>query len=253
MPYLKINGIKAYFSGDIKRESLPVLFCHGSGGGHQHWHYQRKNLPLSVNPIVFDLPGHGHSEGNAFDKISLYREWVRSFYKTLGLNRHILAGHSMGGAIALSYALKYPENLSGLILISTGASLKVAPAILEKLQNSRIPETMLNLLYAPDAPEQLINLGRREIANLDPSVCLADFTACNSFDIMEQLPLIKIPSLIICGSQDIMTPIKYSRFLKENLIHSRMEIIEKAGHMVMLEKPQAVTQAITNFIEEDLL
>lgn len=253
LPYLRINGIKTYYSGDKEKAGVPVLFCHGSGGGHHHWHYQCKNMPLSVNPFAVDLPGHGRSEGKAFDDINMYREWVRSFSKNLGLENYILAGHSMGGAIALAYALKYPDALSGLILVSTGARLRVLPAILEKLQERKIPDIMLKHLYAPGAPKQLIDLGRREITTLDPSVCLADFRACNNFDIIENLFRIKTPSLIVCGDQDNMTPVKYSLFLKEKLQQSRLEIIEEAGHMVMLEKPQAVNRAIANFIEEDLI
>jgi len=112
---------------------------------------------------------------------------------------------------------------------------------------------MLESLYDPDAPGELVKRGRREIENSDPSVYLADLKACDSFDIMECLHRIKAPTLIICGSEDRMTPVKYSRFLDQNIPRSRLEIIDKAGHMVMLEQPEAVNRAIAQFVEEDLL
>ncbi len=253
MPYLEIDKKKAYYSGNKNRNGIPLLFCHGSGGGHHHWHYQFKALPPSVNPLAVDLPGHGRSEGAALDCISLYRDWIHRFSRALEIQNFILAGHSMGGAIALAYNLQYPEEVRGLILAGTGARLRVLPAFLEELRQHNVPETMLEYLYAPDAPEELLNLGRREMENTDPAVYLADLTACDNFDIKDNLHQIEVPGLIICGSEDRLTPVKYSQFLKEKLPQSRLEIIDGAGHMVMLEKPETVNRSIAQFIEEVLI
>jgi len=253
MPYVEIEGQKFYYSGHKRKDGLPLLFCHGSGGGHHHWLYQLKNLPPFINPLSVDLPGHGRSEGKAREDIGLYRDWLRRFVKALGLEQFLLGGHSMGGALALAYALQYPEEVRGLILVGTGARLRVRPSFLEELSRGSVPEAMLESLYDPDAPGELVKRGRREIENSDPSVYLADLKACDSFDIMECLHRIKAPTLIICGSEDRMTPVKYSRFLDQNIPRSRLEIIDKAGHMVMLEQPEAVNRAIAQFVEEDLL
>ncbi len=252
MPYVDIEGKKVYYHGSTSREGIPLLFCHGSGGGHHHWHYQHKEAPRAVNPLALDLPGHGRSEGKAPDSIALYRDWLERFIKALKLESFILAGHSLGGAIALAFALEYPAYIRGLILFGTGARLRVLPAFLEELKQDCVPEAMIDYLYAPGTSKKLVALGRREMKNNDPRVFLADLTACDNFDITEKLPLVKAPSLIICGSEDSLTPLKYSRFLEQNIPQSRLEIIEGAGHMVMLEKPEAVNRAIAKFIEEDL-
>lgn len=89
--------------------------------------------------------------------------------------------------------------------------------------------------------------------NTDPLIYLNDLKSCDRFDIRDNLHRISKPTLIICGSEDSLTPVKYSRFLEENLPQSRLEIINGAGHMVMLEKPEAVNRAIINFFEEGLL
>jgi len=252
MPYLELDGKRIYYSGNKNREGIPLLFCHGSGGGHHHWLYQFKAMPPPVNPLAVDLPGHGRSEGEALDDITAYRDFIYRFTSALDLGPFILAGHSMGGAVALSYALQYPEDLPGLILVGTGARLRVLPAFLEELKQGRIPEAMAGYLYAPDAPEELVALGHKEIANTAPSVYLADLTACDNFDVTDRLSQVKVPTLIICGSKDSMTPVKYSRYLDENIPQSRLEIIEGGGHMVMLEQAEAVNRAIAKFIEEDL-
>ncbi len=252
MPYLEVDGKSIYYSGNKNREGTPLLFCHGSGGGHHHWLYQFKAMPPAVNPLAVDLPGHGRSEGKALDDIDAYRDFIRRFFNALGLGSFVLAGHSMGGAIALSYALKYPEDLRGLILLGTGARLRVLPAFLEELRQGRVPEAMAGYLYAPDAPEELIDLGRKEIENSEPSIYLADLTACDNFNLIDKISRITVPALIICGSEDSMTPVKYSRYLDEHIPQSRLEIIEGAGHMAMLEQAEAVNRAIAKFIKEEL-
>ncbi len=253
MPYIEIDGKKYYYSGNPDREGIPLLFCHGSGGGHHHWHYQFKGTPPPVNPLAFDLPGHGRSQGKPLDNVYMYRDWVKRFSQSLGLETFILAGHSLGGAIAMAYALEHPGDLRALILIGTGARLRVLPAFLEELKQDRIPEAMIDYLYGPGAPDELVNLGLREMKNTAPTVYLADLTACDNFDIRENLSQICIPALIICGSEDILTPVKYSYFLEEKIPQSRLQVIEGGGHMVVLEQPEAVNRAIAKFIEEELL
>ncbi len=253
MPYLELDGNMVYFAGNQDKEGIPLLFCHGSGGGHHHWLYQLKAMPPPVKPLAFDLPGHGRSDNTPLDDVYMYRDWLKLFSQSFGLKNFILTGHSLGGAIAMAYALEHPEDLHGLILVGTGARLRVLPAFLEELKQGRVPETMIEYLYAPGASEELISLGLREMKNTAPEVYLADLTACDNFDIRENLSQISLPTLIICGSEDSLTPVKYSQFLKENIPQSRLEIIEGAGHMAMLEQPDAVNRAIAKFIEEDLL
>lgn len=252
MPLLEMEGKKYYYAGDAGRKGIPLLFCHGSGGGHHHWHHQLKNLPPETNPLAVDLPGHGRSEGAPAGDIAANRNWLHRFVKNLGLEPFVAAGHSMGGAIALDYALNYPEQTRGLILVGSGARLRVKPAFLEELKQDRVPQELLDYLYGPDASEQLISLGRREMENTDPAIYRADLTSCDRFDVMEQLGRIAAPTLLICGSEDRLTPVKYSQFLKDKIPVSRLAVIRDAGHMVMLENPEEVNRAIARFIKEDL-
>ena len=81
-----------------------------------------------------------------------------------------------------------------------------------------------------------------------PEVLYGDFLACDRFDIMNQVERIDLPTLILCGNEDEMTPVKYSQFLHQRIKGSRLEILPSAGHMVMMESPVAVNEKIKEFI-----
>jgi pimeloyl-ACP methyl ester carboxylesterase len=89
-----------------------------------------------------------------------------------------------------------------------------------------------------------------EMRKIALEVLLGDFEACDKFDIVERVSGIKVPTLIICGEDDKLTPVKYSEYLKANIQHSKLEIVVGAGHMVMLEKPKEFNKILDEFIKE---
>jgi len=250
LPYLEFDNHRYYYAGDLNREGLPLIFCHGSGGRHHHWLYQLKVLKDEANPIAVDLPGHGRSEGTPANTVTSYREWLYRFYKAAGVGPLVLAGHSMGGAIALDFALNHPDDVLGLILVGSGGRLRVLPDFLDELAKGSVPKSISEFLYGPAASKELLQKGQEEIMSTAASVYYADFCACDKFDVMEKLPRIEHPALMICGSEDSLTPVKYSRYLEDKLPRGQVEVIEGAGHMVMLEKPDQVNLAISNFFKQ---
>ncbi|OPL11081.1 MAG: hypothetical protein AVO34_03010 [Firmicutes bacterium ML8_F2] len=248
MPYLDLAEGRCFYSGNNNRGGMPVLFCHGSGGSHQHWLYQLKDLENICNPVAVDLPGHGRSEGKPAESIDQYATWLYQVSQTLGFKSPLLAGHSMGSAVALTMGLRYSSSVGGLILLGSGCRLRVLPDFLDNLKTGVMPAQMLDYLYGPDAPEVLLRMGRRELENADTAVYYADLNACNNFDATEDLPGIALPTLIICGSEDRLTPPKYSHFMKDKMPRSSLEIIPGAGHMAMLEQPDKVSWVISRFI-----
>lgn len=250
MPHIEIDKHSYYYAGDFSRAGKPLVFCHGSGGRHHHWLYQLKSLKETAKPIAVDLPGHGRSEGEPADDIAVYRNWLHQFIKKNGVESPVIAGHSMGGAIALDFALQYPDDYLGLILVGSGGKLRVLPAFLEELQKGSVPDSLSQYLYGPAASEELLEKGRKEVKDTAASIYYADLSACDKFDVMDKLIQIKKPVLIICGSEDRLTPIKYSHYLQEKLPDGQIAVIDGAGHMVMLEKPDQVNQAINNFIKQ---
>jgi pimeloyl-ACP methyl ester carboxylesterase len=226
------------------------VFLHGAGGTHQHWLYQVRDLTPSPT-YALDLPGHGRSEGPGRDCITAYGDWVVAFLDAAGLERAVLVGHSMGGGIALDLALRVPWRLAGLGLVATGARLRVAPAILEALQQD--PEAAVQLIsewaFGPETPAEMARLGRRQMQAIPPDIIHGDFVACDTFDVMQQVDQIAIPTLVLCGTRDILTPAKYSVYLRDHLQDATLQLVEGAGHMVMVERPGAVVQALTALID----
>jgi len=250
VPRIEIKGQSYYYAGSPDPGKAALLFCHGAGGSHRHWLYQLEGLKEKAAPLAVDLPGHGNSSGEPASEIGSYREFLREFIAALGLEKPLLAGHSMGGAVALDYALHYGDSLRGLIIVASGARLRVAPPFLEACRSGNIPAAMIDYAYGPAAPAELLEQARQEMAAVPPQTFYADFTACNSFDLMERLSEIKPPVLLICGREDRMTPPKYSRYMLERLPRAELVEVECAGHMVMLEAPQKVNEAIASFLEQ---
>ncbi len=252
MPYINIAGEEIFYArhqGDPKGQRT-LVFVHGAGGSHLSWPPQLRRL-AGANTYAPDLPGHGQSEGQGRTSISAYADFVAAFLETLGLEKVTLVGHSMGGATALDFALRYSEKLAGLVLVGSGARLRVAPAILEGIR--RDFEAAVRLIcdyaFATDAPERLKREGRRQMGQTHPDVLYGDFAACDAFDVMDRLGEIRCPTLAICGTADRLTPPKYSTYLRDHISGAQLVLIEGAGHMVMLEQPEAVSRAIADFIQ----
>jgi len=149
----------------------------------------------------------------------------------------ILAGHSLGGAVIQDYFFKYPNDVSALILIGTGGRLRVLPSILESVKNNFQS-------FIDDMGDEL----KKEFLKTAPNVIYDDFKICDGFDTIDKTDSINIPCLILVGKADVMTPVKYSEFFHKKINNSELVIIEKAGHLVMLEQPKIMNQVIVNFI-----
>ncbi|NIV27972.1 MAG: alpha/beta fold hydrolase [Anaerolineae bacterium] len=251
MPLLTVAGARAHYAHrrPVPASGPPVVFVHGAGGTHQHWLYQVRDLPHSPT-YALDLPGHGRSEGQGRDVISAYGDWLVAFLDAAGLDQAVLVGHSMGGAIVLDTALRHPGRVAGLGLVATGARLRVAPAILDGiLQN---PEATVRLIcdfaFGPETPPEMVRMGRRQMEAVPPEVIHGDFAACDAFSVMDRLGEIAAPVFVLCGSQDRLTPSKYSVYLRDRIARAVLHLVEGAGHMVMVERPEAVVHALSSFL-----
>ncbi len=250
MPEVIINGKKYHYAAGIPQSQAEhvIILVHGAGGNHRHWAYQTTHLGKKYLAIAVDLPGHGGSEGSSCDKIEEYADFIYDFAAHVTGTKFFLAGHSMGGAIALDFALRYPQQLHGLVLVGTGARLRVAQPILDTFASGNRFYQLLEFAYGSAASTELLDLARKEMDNTDPIVYYNDFTACDKFDVMDRLQEINLPTLVLAAGEDRLTPVKYSEFLAANISNARLEIIKQAGHMLMLEKPEEVNSAIERFI-----
>ncbi len=229
----------------------PLVLVHGAGGNALHWPVALRRLP-DCAVYALDLPGHGRSTGQGRRAIADYAAVVTAFADALDLPAFVLAGHSMGGAIALECALRNATRLAGLILVATGARLRVAPRILDAVANDfpAAISLLAELAHGAQVDPQIDRIFRRRLGEVAPAILHGDFLACDAFDRRADLAAVAVPTLVICGSADRMTPVQYSRFLAEKIAAAQLVIVPDVGHMVMLEKQAlpVVVQAIRAFL-----
>ena len=226
-----------------------LLFIHGAGGTHRHWGSQVQGLK-GVGRYAVDLPGHGRSRGEGWTTISGYAEVILQLLDALDLDQVTLVGHSMGGAISQYLALTHPSRVNRLVLVGSGARLRVLPSLLEGMLQDfpSTVEMMLSWAYSGETSPDLAQLAREEWLENDPQVVHDDFAACDRFDVMSRLAEIGCPTLVLCGENDKLTPPKYAHYLRDNIPGATLTIIPQAGHMVMMEQPDLVNDAIQRFL-----
>jgi pimeloyl-ACP methyl ester carboxylesterase len=242
----------AHEAEEHNKKRPPVILIHGAGGTHLSWPPQLRRL-ADEKIYAPDLPGHGKSEGVGRHSIHEYADDVIAFMKELKIRAAVIVGVSMGSGVALTLALKYPKKVLGLGLLGSGAKLHVAPSILETAGNPNTFESAVDMInencFSANAGQSLIQLSKGQMMEIRPPVLLGDFLACNEFDVVSQLEQIKIPTIIICGKEDKMTPPKYSEFLHGSIANSQLHVVENAGHLVMAEQPDNVADLLKQFID----
>lgn len=225
---------------------MKLIFIHGSGGTGADFHYQSQYFPDSD---AVSLPGH--PDGKACTSIYGYVEWLRGYIAGKGYEDVVLAGHSMGGGIILLYGFLYPEEVKGLIPVGSGARLRVHPKYLtehhEGIANRDQWEKVRRAQpfnFDASVRDKLLEMELK----VGPAVHYNDLMACDQFDLLDRVGEIKLPTLAICGTNDVMTPPLYSRYLEKHLENCRAIVMEGPTHSIMLERPQETNQAIEGFL-----
>jgi pimeloyl-ACP methyl ester carboxylesterase len=234
----------------LDQDRPTLVFIHGSGGSHALWQGQVDAMLAVANTIAVDLPGHGASRGPGCDRVSHYADAVAGLMEDLQMPRPVPCGLSIGGAIVLQLLLDRPALLAGGVLIGTGARLRVLPDIFDAIETDYAHFIdMLGQFGASEKtdPARLTPI-MHATASCAPVVTAGDFRACDRFDVMDRLDRIDTPVLVLCGSDDRLTPPKYSAYLEHHIRGSRQVTIPDAGHLVPIEQPVAVNRELTAFI-----
>jgi len=225
-----------------------LIFVHGSGNTSMVWKYQVQYFPGAE---AINLPGH-ISPGEPCTSVEDYVAWLYRYALDRGYHAPVLAGHSLGGAIVQMYALKHPDDVKAIILAGTGAKLRVAPQYLSSIKDGvEKPSIWLQNFVEP----QYSRLGpefRKELlaetAKVGAKVQLNDFLCCDKFDILEKVHQIRVPTLVLCGSEDAMTPPKYSSYLAARIEGAKLSVVDGGTHYFFAEKPEVVNRAIEQFL-----
>jgi pimeloyl-ACP methyl ester carboxylesterase len=256
---LSVNGFDTFIAtgGREFDPSLPtIVLLHGAGFDHSTWAlHSRWFAHHGYNVLAPDLPGHGRSSGAPLPTIAGMADWTADLIDAAGAAKARLVGHSMGSLIALETAARHPAKVSALGLIGAAAAMTVGPDLLKAAEaNDHAAIDMVSIwglgfqaeLGGSLAPGLWMHSGtQRTLEQCRPGVLFNDLSACNSYqNALAAAAQVKVPTILILGERDMMTPAKAGKTLAAALPNSRTVVLRGAGHMMMTERPDELLAAL---------
>ncbi len=240
---------------------IPLIFLHGFPFDKSMWNKQMAGLKMNNRVIAIDIRGFGKStDEDTTLNIDLFSDDLISFMDKLQLEKVIICGLSMGGYIALNAIKRFPERFEALVLCDTQciadsieAKEKRLKAIDQIKENgvTEFNEKFITNVFHPDSistkTEVVRNLSDVVYAN-SKDIMMAGLTAlAERSETCSCLSAIYIPTLIICGREDVVTPLAQSEFMHNNIQGSILKIINHAGHVSNLEQPDEFNKHLNDF------
>lgn len=263
--YAEVQGCATYYHY-VGRTTLPdvtpdlsrgrkLILLHGAGSNGHSWHNQLIHLGRAHSPLAIDLPAHGRSSGvEGMKSIAEYSDFIVAFMDALGIGAAVIGGRSMGGAIAMDMALRYPGRVEAIVLAVTAAKFNIPPARVEGMRavaTGRAPQAFVTDGYSPATIKdhfEVIREGWMEQIQTDPRVRYTDIVACNAFDLREQIARIDKPALILAGADDPITPPADAEFIRGRIRGAQLRVLANAGHHLPNEQPAETNAAIESFL-----
>ena len=219
---------------------MRFVFLHGAGCTPEVFAAQSTAFPDAVAPDLHALAPEASGVGAYAAALAPMLSAIDGPYA--------LVGSSMGAAIALEAAIAGAAP-AALIAIGCGPKLRVAPATLVAAASDfdALVEAMPAALYADPTPARAAS-ARRQFAAVGQARTLADFRACDAWDIGERASALRVPVLVLTGERDAMTPVRFGQMLADRIPGARMRILGGAGHLAMAESPADTNEALRAFV-----
>lgn len=223
------------------------LLVHGAGADHSVWTRQAVGLARQgMAVLACDLPGHGRSTGRAPASIGAIADILDRLLESAGVERAIVAGHSMGGLAALDLAARHPGRVRALVLLGIAARMPVHPDLLAAARDDlpRAASMIAGWGHGPspesDPDRAPAAATRRLVEASRPGALAAGLVACAAYDGASAAAAVSAPTTLILGSADKMSGTKAGLALAAAIAGARTEMVEGAGHMLMADRPEAV-------------
>jgi pimeloyl-ACP methyl ester carboxylesterase len=229
------------------------LLLPAEGGGAGLWRRQLEALGARHSAVALDPPGHGRSGGvEGPDGVEAYARVVRRFVAALRLRPCVLVGHGLGATVALALAAAEPGLAQALGLVCACARVDLPDAALSTLADvvrGRLPQQFGTEAFSPAASADAVRETWWELVATDPRVRLADLRAWRAFDARPLLPGVRVPTLVIAGADDTVTPPASAEELARAIPGARLAVVDAAGHHAPLEQPEGVSRRLVEFAE----
>ncbi len=266
--FIDVGGVRAHVREEGNPDGIPVVLIHGSMGSLHMWEGWARELSDKARLISVDLPGHGLTGAWPRDEytIDAYADFIEVLVDELNLDRFVLVGHSMGGAVAWTFAATRPDRVSQLILVDAAGYPRAAgdvplPTRLARMpvigdigiyfKPDRLVRRSLDEVYADPAmvtPERI-----RRYAELQrfPGNREATLQRARTQEPLDPAPLrrLDVPTLILWGAADRWVPTADAFRFQHDIKGARLEIFEGLGHNPMEEDPKATAAAVSAFIK----
>jgi pimeloyl-ACP methyl ester carboxylesterase len=265
--FVTVDDARLHFV--IKGSGRPVVLIHGNPGSCQDWSRLYGPLASSYCGFAFDRPGHGHSERPNHRPITVdvQAQLLHTALKELNVAQPIIVGHSWGGALALAYAVEFPDEAAGLVLLAPAAyESDDGVSFLTKLPALPYVGDLINFLFTPLLGASVVREDVQKAFAPDPVPknylrhVLTEWTrpkkvkwySVDDALLNESLPKftplysdIRVPVVIVTGDSDMIVPAQEnSHRLYEALPHAELVVLEKTGHQIPFTRPDAVVDAI---------
>jgi pimeloyl-ACP methyl ester carboxylesterase len=265
--FIDVGGARAHVRDEGNPYGVPVVLIHGSMGSVHIWEGWVRELSGKARLISVDLPGHGLTGSWPRDEytVDAYADFIELLVDTLNLDRFVLVGHSLGGAVAWTFAATRPERVSQLVLVDSAGYPRESGDVPLSTRLARLPVVGdISIYFKPE------RLARRSLAEVygDPAMVTAErvkrYTELQRFpgnreatlqrvrtqDPIDPAPLkrLDVPTLILWGAADRWVPVADAFRFQNDIKGAQLEIFEKLGHNPMEENPQATAAALAAFL-----
>jgi 3-oxoadipate enol-lactonase len=264
---LQINVNNNLICYDDQGDSnIPLIFIHGFPFDKTMWEQQRDYFKMAHRVIVYDIQGFGRSTCNLEESsMDIFADDLISLMDALEIKNSVVCGLSMGGFIALNAINRYPQRFSGLVLCDTQCIADTPETREKRMDTIRMIEkdglqeytkTFIPNIFHENTFTENKNLIRRIeaiiMSNNEKTIIKGLKALANRVETCSSLSAITVPTLIICGSDDKVTPVEQSEKMLESIPNATLKIIEEAGHLSNMEQPDEFNHHVENFLFEHL-
>jgi pimeloyl-ACP methyl ester carboxylesterase len=230
---------------------MQLVFVHGSADTSDCFYHQTRYFPGSD---AVDLPGHPDGNGKPSGSADEYAEWLRGYIAGKGYTDVVLSGHSLGGAIVLTYALKYPNEVKAVIPLGSGPYFHIDPAQQDGLRRASLGDKAAHdaWLSQQTARDGLpADVAERELKGriaMGPAIIYHDLDCCARYNIADRLDEIQVPVLAVAATGDPYCPPADSQVLIDNIPNAKMTVVDGPTHWLQIDRADAVNKAIEGFV-----